>query len=156
MQKNENCDAKLRLQVSDAGNRTFIVKSAAGRAIGHAVGGHEDGPGLLVAGAGDDADLVFQRVLGLPGIGAMRGRLVLLNMDRLNHPGDLVELDRLAACVRPITDTLFLSAVTLEDAAEGAAPTEGLFQAILGFCARHGMELSDERPADPIIRDYAS
>ena len=156
MQKNENCDAKLRLQVSDAGTCTFIVKSAAGRAIGHAVGGHEDGPGLLVAGAGDDADLVFQRVLDLPGIGAMRGRLVLLNMDRLNHSGDLVELDRLAACVRPITDTLFLSAVTLEDVADGAAQTEALFQTILGFCARHGMALSDARPGNHIIHDYAS
>ncbi len=156
MQKNENSNAKLRLQVSGAGNRTFIVKSAAGRSIGHAVGGYEDGPGLLVAGAGDDADLVFQRVLGLPSIGSMRGRLVLLNMDRLNHPGDLVELDRLAACVRPITDTLFLSAVALEDAAEGAARIEALFQAILGFCARHGMDLSEQRPANHIIRDYAS
>lgn len=156
MQKNEKREAKLRLRVSDAENRIFNVKSASGRSIGHAAGGRGDGPGLVVAGAGNEADLVFQRVLDLPGLGALNGRLVLLNLDRFDHPGDLAELDRLASSVRPVTDTLFLSAIALDGFGQGATRTDALFDALLGFCAQHGLNLRGHRPANHIIRDYAS
>lgn len=156
MQKNEKPASKLRLQVTGPDNRTFMIKSAAGRLLGHAVAGCQTGPGLLVAGAGEDTDRVFQRVLELPAMGSINGRLVLLRLDRLDDADDRAELDRLSDCLRPVTDTFFLSAVDLSGADNSRARVAALFEAVVEFCAKHGVDLSADRPDRHIIRDYAS
>jgi len=62
-----------------------------GTEIGSRVGGAHAGAHLLVAGHSPMSELVFARLLGIPTLGWMRGKLTFVNLSKLEHLG--VDLD---------------------------------------------------------------
>lgn len=65
-----------------------VLTSRTGRAVlGYHIGGFRPGPRLLVAGHDPVASLVYDRLLALPTLGWMRGKLTLVRLNLMEQEG---------------------------------------------------------------------
>lgn len=111
------------------------------RRFGFRVGGLMEGPDIVVACHAALARQVYQRLLLIPSLNRMKGRLFLISLDRLDDLQDLASLHGLLGVSGPIDHILTLPAVELDTLDEGAA-TELVrrnYYAVLRLCARMGM-----------------
>ena len=137
----------LRLKVSIEDSRIVEVKTACGRVIGHVNNGGTGGPNLLVAGTTPEVRLAFERIMLLPIMSSLNGKLILLCLDQLDDAETQTALESVARCVRPIDGTLFLE----------AQPDSGaVAETVLNFCEKHFMMGSVPPKESPVFRDYAS
>ncbi|MGP6089403.1 hypothetical protein [Antarctobacter jejuensis] len=133
----------MRLDIGVDGNPFVEIKVVGGRTIGHVINGTAGGPNLLVAGTTRNARSVFQRVLHHSVASTLKGKLVLLFLDELDHTESHSALDGIAANLRPIAGTLFLE-VPSADVLLHPRQVNVLVETVLNFCENHGA--IDPRP----------
>lgn len=126
---------ELHLESSIEKSRITEVKSHGGRTIGHVINGAPDGPNLVVAGTTAGVRSVFQRVLLDPVALSLKGRLLLLFLDQLDHAETQGALEIVAKCMSPITETLFLEVPTRDHI---TLADDLSVETILNLCQRHG------------------
>lgn len=103
------------------------------RPFGFRVGGVRPGPTVVVAGYAPDSAVIYDRLLDLPTLPWLRGTLVLMTLDALDHgdfDGDLM------AQIGPVNRTLHLPFARRGDAV--TAIREG-YRTVLQLCAQLGM-----------------
>lgn len=113
------------------------------RRFGFRVGGLVNGPDVVVACQAALARQVYQRLLLIPSLNRLKGRLFLISLDRLDDLHDIGPLRGLLGVRGPIDRILTLPAVDLDTLDETAA-TELVRRnhyAVLRLCARMGMVL---------------
>lgn len=113
----------------------------ASRPYGFEVGGLAAGPNVLVGCHSALARQVYQRLLLIPSLNRIRGRLFLLALDRLGDFGALGSLDELPGVTGPIDRVMTLPSIEL-DALDDRAAAELVrrnYYAVLRLCARMGM-----------------
>jgi hypothetical protein len=108
--------------------------------VGFCIGGAVPGPNILISGSTRLTGQVFQRMLLLPTLSRLRGRLFLIQLDRLQHPADIQLIATTlirgaidAQMFLPFVNTGDMSADMVEDAVK-----EGYWSA-LRLCADNGM-----------------
>lgn len=111
------------------------------RRLGFRVGGLAEGPNVVVACQAALARQVYQRLLLIPSLNRLKGRLFLISLDRLDDLQDFASLRGLLGVSSPIDQILTLPTINLDTLDETAA-TELVrrnFYAVLRLCARMGM-----------------
>ncbi|WP_412505092.1 hypothetical protein [Roseovarius sp. SYSU LYC5161] len=109
--------------------------------FGFRIGGLLNGPDVVVACQAALARQVYQRLLLIPGLNRLKGRLFLISLDRLDDLHDFGSLRGLLGVSGPIDHILTLPAVELETLDESAAAelVRRNYYAVLRLCARMGM-----------------
>lgn len=111
--------------------------AATGRVFGHRITGASAGPQLVVAGHGTAAMQVFLRLMAIPTLPWMRGRLVLIQLDAMD---DLIHDISGLTSLGPVDRTMILADANGPDA-NGA--DDGLlhrnYHLVLGVCTQLGM-----------------
>lgn len=112
-----------------------------GRQFGFCVGGLMDGPDVVVASQAALARQVYQRLLLIPSLNRLRGRLFLISLDRLDDLQDIRSLHGLLGVGGPLDHLLTLPFVDLETLDDTAAAelVQRNYYAVLRLCARMGM-----------------
>lgn len=111
------------------------------RRFGFCVGGLMEGPNVVVACQAALARQVYQRLLLIPSLNRLKGRLFLISLDRLDDLQNIASLRGLLGVGGPIDHILTLPVVELDTLGETAA-TELVrrnYYAVLRLCARMGM-----------------
>jgi hypothetical protein len=111
------------------------------RRFGFRVGGLMEGANVVVACQAALARQVYQRLLLIPSLNRLKGRLFLISLDRLEDLQDIASLRGLLGVSGPIDHILTLPTVELDTLDETAA-TELVrrnYYAVLRLCARMGM-----------------
>ena len=111
------------------------------RRFGFRVGGLMAGPNVVVACEAALARQVYQRLLLIPSLNRLRGRLFLISLDRLDDLQELGSLRGLLGVTGPVDNILTLPAVELETLDETAAAEliRRNYYGVLRLCARMGM-----------------
>lgn len=111
-----------------------LTSDRTGDVIGYRVGGGRPGPNLLVIGAGAVIETLFERLIGLPTLPWMWGRLYLVSQDAV-EPG-------LKGCpFGTLPEVVFddVLALPLSEAQEDADPVRDSYRVILRACSGMGM-----------------
>lgn len=111
------------------------------RRFGFRVGGLVNGPDVVVACQAALARQVYQRLLLIPSLNRLKGKLFLISLDRLDDLQELGSLRGLLGVNGPIDHILTLPAVELDTLDEIAATelVRRKYYAVLRLCARMGM-----------------
>ncbi len=111
------------------------------RRFGFRVGGLMEGPNVVVACQAALARQVYQRLLLIPSLNRLKGRLFLISLDRLDDLQELGSLRGLLGVRDPIDNILTLPAAELDTLDETAAAelVRRNYYAVLRLCARMGM-----------------
>ncbi|MEN8750653.1 hypothetical protein [Marivita sp.] len=111
------------------------------RRFGFRVGGLRAGPDVVVACQAALARQVYQRLLLIPSLNRLKGRLFLISLDRLEDLEDIGSLLGLLGVAAPFDYIMTLPALEF-DALDEAAAAELVrrnYFAVLRLCARMGM-----------------
>lgn len=140
----ENCKT-TRASVAHGGPQKSYISELyspqTGRQFGYRIGGLLHGPDVAVSCQAALAKQVFQRLLLIPSLNRMKGRLFLISLDRLEDPQGCVSLHELLGLGRAVDGILTLPPVELDTLDEAAAMelVRRNYFAVLRLCARMGM-----------------
>lgn len=121
----------LKIRPNTTRPGTFELKTSDGKSLGFVMNGNTGGASFVIAGMGADARSVFQQVLMWPATRALRGRLALILLDRVEGDAAAEALRDVTRLLAPVEDSLFLPA--LADGASTALST------VENFCRKHGL-----------------
>lgn len=130
-----NADASFEDETFKTPQVEVLTAQKGNVTLGFRIGGFHAGPELLVVGHDPVAGLVYDRLMQLPALGWMRGRLtmVFLNeMERNCLPSDIGTL------IASVPDDLFFLPYQLDAAFHAEASAEG-YWSVLRSCTRLGM-----------------
>lgn len=107
------------------------IRLPEGAPVGYQIAGLKRGPTLLVAGHGAGIAPAYRRILTLPNLSRIRGRLLLVQFDEGDSHSCAEILDQVAEEFAPIDDTLHLVC--------SAEDHTAVYWSILRFSAQYGM-----------------
>lgn len=123
----------------------FLTNDRGTATLGFRIGGFNAGPDVLVAGHTPIANLVYDRLLLLPTLAWMRGRLTLVFLHEFEREGLHSHFGKM---FDPSPDELLFLPYDLIDAHHAKAASEG-YWTVLRLCARLGMVTGRGVPAAP-------
>ncbi|WP_300062041.1 hypothetical protein [uncultured Roseobacter sp.] len=119
---------------TDARYVEVLTTRRCGAVFGYRLAGTAAGPRPVVAGLGNPAEQIFDRLLQIPTLPWIRGQLVLIRLDLLDNAPD--DLDSVMA-IGPVDRTLTLPWYGLEDPSDSEL-RRGCHH-VLRACSRLGM-----------------